>query len=41
MILNTHYKYHKEQDTLDQFKAIFCINNAIAELNGNKLLIKV
>ena len=39
-ILNTHYKHHKEQETLDQFEANFCINNAIAELNDNKLLIK-
>ena len=40
-ILNTHYKHHKEQHALDQFEGNFCINNAIAELNDNKLLIKV
>ena len=40
-ILNTHCKLHKEQDSLDQFEANFCINNAIAQLNDNKLLIKV
>ena len=40
-ILNTHCKLHKEQDSLDQFQTNFCINNAIAQLNDNKLLIKV
>ena len=40
-ILNTHYNHHKEQDTLDQFDASFCINRAIAILNGNKLQINI
>ena len=40
-IVNTHCKLHKEQDSLDQFQTNFCINNAIAQLNDNKLLIKV
>ena len=40
-ILNTHYNHHKEQDILDQFDASFCINRAIATLNGNKLQINI
>ena len=40
-ILNTNYNHHKEQDTLDQFDTSFCINQAIATLNDNKLQINI
>ena len=35
----THYKYHKVHDTLDTFTELFCINNALAKLEDNKLWI--
>ena len=38
-IIKTHYKYHKIHDTLDTFKELFCINNALAKLEDNKLRI--
>ena len=38
-IIKTHYKYHKIHDTLDTFRELFCINNALAKLEGNKLRI--
>ena len=37
-ILNSRYKFHKLNDTLNQFQQLFCITNAIAELH-NKLQI--
>ena len=40
-ILQTHYKKHKLNDKLNQFKNLFCINNAIAKLDHNVLKILV
>ena len=38
-IIHTHYKYHKINGTLNTFKEIFCINNAIAKIENNILYI--
>ena len=38
-IIHTHYKYHKINSTLNTFKEIFCINNAIAKIENNTLYI--
>ena len=38
-IIKTHYKYHKIHDTSDTFTELFCINNALAKLEDNKLRI--
>ena len=37
IILKAHYKLHKLNDTLNQFEQHFCINQAIAKLQNNKL----
>ena len=39
IILNTHFKIHKINDTLQQFEKTFCINNALAKLQDTKLII--
>ena len=36
-IIQTRYKKHKLNDTLDLFKEYFCINNAIAKLDNKQL----
>ena len=38
-IINTHYKNHKLNGTLDVFKQLFCINHAIAKIESNLLKI--
>ena len=38
-IINTHYKNHKLNGTLDAFKQLFCINHAIAKIENNLLKI--
>ena len=36
-IIHTHYKYHKINGTLNTFKELFCINNALATIENNTL----
>ena len=36
-ILNTYYKVNKLNGTITKFKQLFCINNAIATIQNNKL----
>ena len=36
-ILPVHYKKHKLQDTLDRFRELFCINEALAKIQNNTL----
>ena len=38
-IIQTDYKYHKINDTKSIFQDMFCINNAIAKIDNNKLQI--
>lgn len=38
-IIKTHYKYHKINDEL--FEELFCINNALAKLEDNRLRIMI
>ena len=36
-IIHTHYKHHKINGTLNIFKELFCINNAVAKIENNIL----
>ena len=36
-IIQTHCKYHKTNGTITFFKELFCINNALAKIENNKL----
>ena len=36
-ILNTYHKVNKLNGTITKFKQLFCINNAIATIQNNKL----
>ena len=39
IILNTHFKVRKINDTVQQFQNSFCINNALAKIENTKLKI--
>ena len=36
--IQTHYKYHKLNDTLNIFQELFCVKEAIAKLENNLLI---
>ena len=40
-ILNTHYKVNKINGTIAKFKQLFCINDAIATIQNNRLQIQI
>ena len=40
-MLNAHYKYHKLNNALNQFKNGFCIDNALVKIENNQLILLI